>query len=76
MDVKWVCRLCGKQLAKITAENYYPYVTELTAQAGDGIISMDGDGSLTVRLLCDECQDMADWQEDSIIDFVRGPQIH
>lgn len=76
MDVIWVCRICGKLLAKLKAKEHYPQLARLTAQAGDGIINTDGDGNLTVLLLCDECQETAEPEEDSDIGFIRGPQIH
>jgi hypothetical protein len=53
-----------------------PRVAALTAQADDDIIEIDQAGNLVVYLLCEDCLETINAEDESDIVFLRGPQLH
>ncbi len=76
MLLTWICRNCGEQLASITARADDPRVLALTSQAGDDIIEYDHAGTMTIRILCEDCLEDLEREEESAITFLRGPELH
>lgn len=78
MILTWLCRNCDSKLARMVVERNDPRIAALTAQAGEDIIEYDPQGNATIRLLCEECLEAINLEEeeDSEIDFLRGPEIH
>jgi hypothetical protein len=76
MLLTWLCRNCGVKLARMAVARNNPRVVALTAQAGEDIIEYDPEGNVIIRLLCEECLETVDLEEDSEIDFLRGPELH
>lgn len=76
MLLTWLCRNCGITLARMALQRDDSRVAALTAQAGEDIIEYDPDGNGIIRLLCEECLETIDLEEESEIDFLRGQQIH
>jgi len=76
MHITWVCRNCKEHLASVEARDDDPRVAALTAQAEDGIIDYDQTGSMIVRILCEDCLEMLNVEEESDIIFLRSPEIH
>lgn len=76
MHVTWLCRNCGVKLARMAVQRDDPRVAALTAQVGEDIIEVDSDENIMIRLLCEECLETIDLEEDSEIEFLRGPELH
>lgn|GEM_PF-754684 len=78
MLLTWLCRNCECKLARMAVQRDDPRVAALTAQVGEDIIDYDPEGNVTIRLLCEECLETMDLEEeeDSEIDFLRGPELH
>lgn len=76
MLITWVCRDCGIQLARVAASADNPRVAALTAQAGDDIIEIDREGNLVLHLLCEDCLETLDPEDESDIVYLQRPEIH
>lgn len=76
MLIIWTCRGCGRRLARVEAREDDPRVAALTAQAGDDIIELDSAGTMTVHILCEDCLETINPEEESELVFLREPEIH
>jgi hypothetical protein len=76
MLIIWICGNCGDRLARAELRDDDPHVAALTAEVGEGIIDMDREGNLVVHILCEDCLEAVDTEDDSEIGFMRGPELH
>ncbi|MCR3923130.1 MAG: DUF2757 family protein [Firmicutes bacterium] len=74
--ITWICQNCHKKVMHADMREEDPRAVTLTAESGDDIIERDHEGNLTVYLLCEECLEAANGEEDSEITFLRGPELH
>lgn len=61
---------------RLNVSEFDSRVAALTAQAGDDIIERDQEGNLVIHLLCEHCLEVAYREDESEINFIRGPELH
>lgn len=76
MLLTWVCRNCNRQMARLVAREKDPRLVALTAQAGDDIIEYDRAGDMVIRILCEDCLDKLNRQEENDIHILQEPDFH
>lgn len=53
-----------------------PRVTALTEQTEDGIMEIDSSQKMIIHLLCEDCLETTDPEEESDTIFLRGPESY
>ena len=76
MRILWTCRNCGERLAQVDVRENDPRFTALTAQVDGDIIEVDPEGNLFVHLLCEDCLETVNAEDESEIVFLHGPELH
>lgn len=75
MLITWICRNCREEMGSLHADDDDPRVLSLTSQVDGDIIEYNHNGTLVVRLLCDNCQEEIDMGESGPA-FIPGTFLH